>query len=154
MAGRENFDMVIVGLEPLKKKLSRLEKELLSVELFQEIGSLLQFNILDRTAMGVDVDGRPFQAYSKGYEAYRRREGLPTEPDLFDTGSMLSSLTYEATSEYARVYFLPSEDKEGTSNPAKAYYNQELRQFFGISAEDAVEINTLIDDFLEDALRR
>jgi hypothetical protein len=118
--------------------------------LFEEIGLFLQSQIKLRTAEGLDVEGRKFKPYSTRHAAKRKSLGLPIDKvDLFFTGSMLSSMNHEAAQSQVRVFFMPTTDKFGGSNPAKAFYINEGqgREFFAISSKEA-------DDILNLAARR
>jgi hypothetical protein len=84
----------------------------------------------------------------------RSAAGLPTEVvDLFFTGSMLSSLTSEETDSQTTLFFINSQDKFGGSNPAKAYYLNEDREFFAMSADDVETITEVARMNIYRALR-
>jgi len=78
--------------------------------LMGEIGTFLNFSLLNRTAKPIneDVHGVPFETYSTSYERLRESKGLPTEVDLFFTGQMLEKLTYEQTKHQVKLFFADS----------------------------------------------
>lgn len=141
------------GIDALLARVQRYEPS----GMFDEIGHFIQFTILKRTSEGLDVEGVPFtpggpggKAYSISYEKVRQEKGLPIDhADLFFTGSMLGSMTYESSSRHARVFFMNTSDRKGMSNPAKAYYNNELREFFGLSAKDVRKIYKIAEDYID-----
>jgi len=146
-------EVKITGDLKLLRKLERIRKTF-SKELMSEIGTLLNTRIKIRTAQGIDADGREFEPYTVAYKFFRAKAGLPTgKVDLFFTGSMMSSMTFEAKRYEVKSFFIPSTDKFGMSNPEKAYYLNEKRKFFVISDDDAQEIELLIKDAFGDAMR-
>jgi len=138
-------------------QVSRRFKELLArlgPRLMGEIGMFLMTRIKTRTAAGVDVNKSAFKPYSASYAFFRQKKGRPIDKvDLFFTGSMMSSMTYTTTADQTRVFFAPSQDRSGQSNPAKAYYLNQKREFFGISEEDRKQIGSLVLDSLREGMR-
>jgi phage gpG-like protein len=95
----------------------------------------------------VDAEEKAFKPYSTRHAAKRASLGLPIDHvDLFFTGSMLSSMTSETAVNQVRVFFMPTSDKFGGFNPAKALFLNEggpkmpQREFFAISEKDASDI--------------
>lgn len=161
----------IKGLDIITKEWGRAILKLADTSgLMNEIGNFLTFSLLDRTSKGEDVEGIPFDDYSFSYEKLREAKMLPTEVDLFFTGQMLSSLTYEATKEQVKLFFMdtPRRASDGSrktdrvfgkgsgkhSNAEIAYYVNEIREFFDISSEEMVEITNMVEDFISDILVR
>lgn len=117
--------------------------------LMSEIGFFLMSRIKERTSAGKDVDGTPFAPYSAKYAFFRQKKGRPIDKvDLFFSGSMMSSMTMEAEESSVRVFFMPTQDRSGTSNPAKAFWLNKKRQFFAISEKDQQDISTVVLDAL------
>jgi hypothetical protein len=135
--------IIIEGLEGLMLKIDKLQLKWPDNTIFSRIGILVEQNILQRTANGEDVEGGQFKPYSEAYLKKRKSLGLPTTPDLFFSGDMLSAMTFTAKEDEVRLFFLPTQDKEGVSNPAKAFWNDQTRRFFALSAEDINEINRM-----------
>lgn len=131
----------LLGYKAVKDALEKLEKLGVSNSpLFNEIGLFLESQIKVRTASGVDANEVQFKPYSKRHKAKRASINLPTDKvDLFFTGSMMSSMTFNAEAGKVRMFFLPTEDRFGGLNPAKAFFiNEEQgREFFLISDKDA-----------------
>jgi len=122
-----------------------------------EIGKYLEASILLRTSKGIDAEGVPFEGYrSLTYKELRRSRGLPTNiVDLYFGGSMLGALTFEATAQQARVYFMNTVHVDvfrGTAdnktNAELAYYNDQIRPFFSISARESEEIIRMFGDYV------
>jgi len=161
----------IRGLDIITKKWGQAILKLADTSgLMKEIGAFLSFSMLDRTSKSEDAEGLPFEAYSSSYEQLRAAKGLPTEVDLFFTGQMLSSLTYEATKEQVKLFFMdtPRRASDGSkkttkvwgkggskhSNAEVAYYVNEVREFFGISATEMEKITDMVEDFIADIMIR
>jgi phage gpG-like protein len=145
----------IIGLEKLTIKLARMGKDIGSVRLMGQVGALVNLRIKMRTARGIDVKGRPFKSYTPEYRKRRSKEGHPVNnPNLFFTGSMFSALTYDAEKYQVTSYFMNTVDKFGGRNPAKAFFNDEIRPFFGLSEIDISEVEALVQDHLKQLLRK
>jgi len=149
-----DFTIDISGITTLKLLLDRLSGGIGSTKLMAEIATFLITNIKLRTARGEDVAGQAFEPYSNKYAMFRQKKGHPTNKvSLFFSGSMLSSMDYKATSDKATLYFLSTEDKTGTSNPNKAYWLNQKREFFALSDGDMREVEDMVDDEIGKILR-
>ena len=123
-------------------------------QLMGEVGMFVMTRIKERTAKGVDVGGSSFKPYSAQYAFFRESKGRPTDKvDLFFTGSMMSAMTPDASESRVRVFFLPTQDRSGSSNPAKAFYLNQKREFFALSPQDKREIGTLVLDEFRKAMQ-
>jgi hypothetical protein len=91
----------------------------------------LMFLIKRRTARGKDFNGMDFAKYTPEYRKIREAKQLPTKPDLFFSGKMLSNMTQKSTPTQAQVYFTAI--REGL----KAIGNQRKRKFFAIGDAEA-----------------
>jgi len=112
MASKVSID--IRGIKSLENVLERVGGGISTTRLMGEIGTFLMTNIKLRTAKGIDVDGDTFIPYSPSYALFRKKMGHPIgKVSLFFTGSMMSSMTYKATSNTAKLYFLNTKDKFG-----------------------------------------
>lgn len=134
-------DISIKGYDEIQRLLKRLaDRGISNTPLFNEIGLFLIAKIKLRTAEGVDADGQRFKPYSTRHAAKRASVGLPIDHvDLFFTGSMLSSMIPAAEQNQVRVFFMPTQDRFGGFNPAKAFFINEDqgREFFAISDKEA-----------------
>jgi len=146
----------VKGLRELVIKLGKVAKALKGNSyLMGQVGAFVQTEILTRTAKGVDADGNPFDPYSPGYLVQRAKEGRPTDVvDLFFTGSMLSALTYDEAPQQVTLFFMDTTDKFGMRNPEKAYYNQQLRDFFAMSAKDVAAVQDMVSKYIAKALKK
>jgi len=150
-----NAVVQIQGLGELRQRLGNAAAAIQARKLLNEIGLYLRLRILERTSQGVDVNENPFWPYSPEYAFFRDMAGLPTSRvDLFFTGSMLSSMTFETSSDQVRLFFAPTEDKFGGSNPEKAYFLNEDREFFAISDDDVDTIVDIAEARIARALRK
>ena len=71
---------------------------------------------------------------------------------MFFTGSMFASLTHKVEHKKVTSFFMPSKDKEGASNPEKAFWNDERFHFFSLRQEDVDDIFKLVDDHIDKVL--
>ena len=102
--------------------------------------------IKDRTLKGKNVDGQSFSPYSNKYKLLREDKGLPSRVvDLFFTGSMMASMSYEIKDNDMHIYFLPTRDKKGSLNPAKASGLNKKREFFALSLSEIKEGQDFIE---------
>lgn len=136
----------IVGLNRVIRRFDKATSGgVIDRQLMGEIGTFVTYAILDRTAKGEDVHGQPFDPYSARYKLFKAKAGHPAEiVNLYFTGSMLSSLTHEASQKQVRIFFQNTTDKSGSSNPAKAFFLNEKREFFGVSEEEEEEIRDIV----------
>ena len=145
-----DVDARLIGGEKAAVQLRFTAKGIYGAALmFGQIGSLLVANIKVRTGEGKDVDGNAFEPYVPSYAAYRKEQGRPTSPvDLFFTGTMLNSLTYEFDRNRVRAFFMPVQDKFGTPSPIKAYSLNIKRRFFGFSKKDVQDIREIAQQYI------
>lgn len=144
----------IVGLKRLTAKLARMGKDIGNVRLMGQVGAFINLQIKARTAKGVDVDGRPFDGYTPAYRKRRQDAGHPARVNLFFTGSMFGALTYDAEKYQVTSFFMNTVDKFGGRNPEKAFFNDQLRPFFGLSQLDIAEIEDMVAAHLKRLLRK
>jgi len=158
---------VEVKAERLRIFLKHLEKGVLNTQpLMQDIGGRLELSILKRTAEGKDAEGNPFIEYSKEYARIRELVGAQTDPvNLFFGGSMLGALTHESEKDSAKLFFMntphiehvkvPGHKKKKSgkvTNAELAYYNDEVRPFFSISAEEQQMVLKMVDEFIDELM--
>jgi len=143
-----NTEIILDGLEGFKKKIERLSGSLFANRLLQEIGMFAMKSIKERTIRGKDVHGESFRDYSPSYSLFRQEKGYQTSTvDLNLTGSMFSSMTYETEIGSVKIFFMNTQDPSGSSNPEKAFYLHEDREFFALSSQDVEGIKDIINDF-------
>jgi len=146
--------ITVQRLDRLIYKIKNIPDNLLAKEVTGAIGNLVKFNILKRTAKGVDSEKTPFEPYSESWAGVRISKGLSiNKVDLFFSGTMLSALTYDAQPDHVRIFFMDTRDKRGVSSASKAVYNDELRPFFNINADDIKEIMELLGSLTRKSLR-
>jgi len=156
--------MFTVNTERLRVFLTELEEGVHSTpELMRDIGGRLELSILKRTAEGKDAEGNSFIDYSKEYAKIRELVGLQTSRvDLFFGGSMLGALTHESDKDSTKLFFMntphvehvrvPGHKKKASgkvTNAELAYYNDEVRPFFSISAEEQELVFRMVNDYVE-----
>lgn len=111
---------------------ARARARKLETLLEQEAGEIVR-----RTQSGISLNGGGFVRYSEGYAKYKARKGRNVKPDLTFKGNMLkgirSKVVTSANVITGFIYFLPSQ-------AIKAFVNQKLRPFFGLSAEQKQRI--------------
>ena len=145
--------LVIEGIDELQLTFEETMGAITNPTLWAQIGSYLKAQILLRTSQGESPDGTSFDPYSVPYAKIRAAKDLPVDtPDLFFSGSMLGALQFEASVGQVRLFFLDTPDSKGVSNAAKAYYNQQTRDFFGWSAEDVEFIEESVQNAIKEGL--
>ena len=123
------------------RSFQRLLRGIRADVVLEDIGAYLVQSIKRRTQeRHEDIDGRAFKAYSSGHAFFRQQVGYGQEVDLTLTGSMFASLTHTVFADRVKIFFMPGSDKSGMSNPAKAFYLQDDRQFFGYTDDDVDRI--------------
>ena len=143
------YGIEVLHLNELVARLDAVADGILSVEVMNVIGNYLVASMLIRTQKGKDVSGQNFDPYSAKYKLFRHELELPhNKVDLFLTGSMLSSMTYTATKDKVTIFFQNTEDIKGVKNPAKAFWNNQTRNFFGIDAKQRKKVISIINNHI------
>ena len=120
------------------------------------IGNRVNTMIKARTAQGQDAAGGPFEPYSPRYAAWRKKHGFSTGiVDLTLTGGMFIALTYTAENDRVTSFFMDTPDKRNPKvrNPAKAFFNQQTRDFFSLGAAEVKEVEAMVKDYIDRELR-
>jgi len=145
----------IEGLNNVLRMVKGLAGNATSKDLMGRIGAYVVTQILQRTMRGIDIEGSPFEPYSPKYKLFRMKTGHPHDKvNLFFHGSMLSSLTYKEAKDKVEVFFMRTYGKtpygkpSKVSNPQKAFFLNQRREFFGLSAKDEEEVERMILDNL------
>lgn len=155
-------DVTIVGIRDVLRRFALLSHGVESSDILNEIGLFLVTRIQARTAQGKDVDGDKFTEYSPEYRLFRERTGHSgTKVNLFYTGSMMSSMTFELYgNDGVRLFFQNTSDPSGTRNPDKAFWHNEgadpqpERRFFAVSEEDRLRAVNIIERRIRQLNRR
>lgn len=149
----------IEGLNRLLARFDRASGGLVDEELMGEIGLFLVYSILDRTGKGEDVEGNPFEPYSPKYKLFREKSGRRTDiVNLIFYGSMLSSMTHKATRDKVEIFFMntygktPSGKSSKVSNPAKAFFLNQDREFFAVSESEEEHIREMIQNHIRERM--
>jgi len=164
-----DVDAQLIGAQRVKARLEFAAKGMRAApKLFGQVGAFMEQAIKVRVGEGKEVDGKRFDPYTPAYKAYRQEHGRPTGfVDLFFTGGMMNALTYTATGQQVRVFFMPTASNplprkkkvgEGggstanVTNAEKAYYLNEKRPFFGFSDDDVNAIRGIAEDYIQQLL--
>ena len=104
--------------------------------------------IVERTQAGRDVNEAPFTGYAPSTTRQKQQAGKQTSPvNLTDEGRMLNAITQTTTVQAGfiegRIFFNNPEDA------AKAQFNSETREFFGLSEAQREELNQVIQEALK-----
>ena len=92
-------------------------------------------NIIEnRTEKGVGYKDGAFKKYNEKYEAFRRKKGRSTSPDLNFSGKMLGSMTTKANRKEAKIFFTRAAEAK------KAAMNNKTRPFFGFSKNEEAKL--------------
>jgi hypothetical protein len=124
-------------------------------ELLSELGEAVVKIIRERTAGGIDVEGRAFQPYSEGWEKERRKRGKAKAPvDLNFKGNMLASLKANVNTTGCEVVVSFENAKEAEKanfhNVSGAGSSRVRRQFLGLTNR---EVDSL-EEFLKSRLTK
>lgn len=126
-------------------------------KLMGQLGNFVNASIKARTSEGRSAEGTPFEPYSPAYARWRKNVAkMPvSKVDLTLTGGMFIALTYTAQDDRVTSFFMDTPDKRNPKvrNPAKAFYNQQLRNFFSINAEEVKEVEKMIKEYVDQQLR-
>ena len=125
------------------------------VILMQRIGAMLKRNIIARTEFEtVDFERKPFKKYSLAYAKYKdEHKGSGSIVNLksvlpVGTQMVVSIDMQNVNNDYVEV---------GVSgdNLEKAMWNENMgRVFLGINKDDEKDMDKIIDDYVEDELRK
>lgn len=142
----------VVNLGRIMRRFRHIGHNLFSKRLMDEIGLYVISQIQIRTAEGKDVRGSNFIPYTDSYRLFKQKKRATDKVNLFFTGSMMGSMTHEATDDTARVFFMNTQDSSGVSNPLKAYALNKTRNFFAVSENEQQEIERIIQEHIEAVL--
>lgn len=144
------MDFVLSGIHGIIAKTKALEKADFTTDMFEEIAVYVMAQIKDRTIKGEDVNGKTFKKYSASYVEQRKKKGYSISPvDLSFSGHMLSAMTSSASAKKAKIFFMDTKDTNDVSAPDKAFWNNETREFFGLSESDEKMIIEIVTDYYE-----
>lgn len=148
------MDLVLSGIHGIKGRVKKLEKTIFAKQMMGDIGMFLMYAIKTRTIAGEDVYGISFKPYHPLYAKERVKSGYKAKPvDLTRTGSMLSAMNEDATPTQVEVNFMNTRDPSGGSNPEKAFFLNEDREFFAISEEETKQIMLIVDKYYQKLMR-
>jgi len=147
--------VVIQGEEKLIRTIDGLIEGIRAKGVLGEIGAYLVHSITRRTQEDhKDVSGKLFLPYVPEYSFFRELTGYGTKVDLTVTGGMFAALTHEIFTDRVKVFFGPGFSRgSDVQHAAKAFYLQDKREFFGITAEDVSEVMRLYQINIEGAFR-
>lgn len=118
-------------------------------EFLSELGEAAVKMIRERTAGGIDVDGRPFQPYSGGWKKERRKHGKASAPvDLNFKGNMLASMKASVNTTGCEVAVSFENGKEAEKanfhNVSGAGSSRVRRQFLGLTNREVDSLEELL----------
>lgn len=129
------------GKDPVRSLQDFISQGLPNPAKFPEAGQQQITRIKNRTAQGVDVNGRTFAPYSEKYAKLRAKRGQRVSPpDLRGSGRLLDEMNVEVLNDHQFAIHLGSGDaaqiaaalNDGTAHmPARHFFAtspQELRQ--------------------------
>lgn len=141
------IDAAVVGIPQLQQKLAKLEDALTLVKILDEAEAIVLNRIRARFLNEVDTDGDP---WPESEAAKKRRASGRGGGTLFDTGTLFHSIQAFASG--------PDWREIGTDVHYGKYhqYGTEhlpVREFLGVSAEDALIVERSILRRVEEALK-
>lgn len=112
--------------------------------LLKKIGESIVKSIRSKTASGIDVKGKKFSEYVMPYRKMKVKRGLYPPVNLSLSGQMMGDLTYANKPREVSIGF------STTKSAILASYNQNKngREFIGISQEIEKEIDTVINNYI------
>ena len=148
-------EATLKGGKELNIHLGCLKQNFIRKNLLNEIGAFVDMTVKTRTIDDQqNVDLMTMPGYSDYWAQVRDDAGLQTDAvDLFFTGSMFAALTHKTDQDSVTSYFLPTKDKEGASNPEKAFCLDESFNFFGLNAGNRNDILEIVDDHVKKVMR-
>lgn len=154
MANLMKDGVYAIGLENLQSKFQKIPPGLFSKSLMEKIGVTGVAAIKLRTGKGLDLENKAFKPYSAGHKRARSKRGLPTgKVDLFFSGLMMNSMTHEVVDRrQVRLFFANTADERGVTSPAKAFFNDRSRKFFGLNEKDVKAIEKVVQNRLDELL--
>lgn len=168
MPASEETVIEIRGLDRLLRRFNHMERYFFSQELMSELAQYIITAIQLRTAEGIDAEGSEFIPYSPLYALFRESQGHPTDKvSLFFSGTMLSSMTFDATKDTARIFFMRTTSppiryrtKSGrtvtrqskVTSAQKAYFLNQDRRFFAISESEQQKIMEIVRNYLDNLI--
>ena len=149
----------IKGAKGLDAMVESLQRDIINPGLVKTVAAEAMAIMLERTAMGKDVEGRQFRPYSGRYKRQRAKKGRGTSRvDLNMTGNMLGAMRtgIDVAKMEASVYFRedsPEAEKALYHNEKKGRDARERREFFGLGDKDKARILNLIDEHVKRTLK-
>ena len=112
--------------------------------LLKKIGESIVRSIKTKTSVGLDVNNRKFREYVMPYRKMKVKKGLYPPVNLSLSGQMMGDLTYATKPREVSIGFSTAKSS------VLASYNQDKngREFIGISQEIEKEIDTAINDYI------
>jgi hypothetical protein len=144
----------IQGLNRLIDRFTTMGRDVVTEALLGDIASYVIASIQARTSKGIDVEGSAFAPYTPAYRAFRERAGRPVNKvNLFFTGTMMNSMTFDASRSEVEIFFSNTTDPNDVASPLKAFALNESRRFFAVSRDEQDEIEDIIREHLNELLR-
>jgi hypothetical protein len=134
------------GAKEIQAAFSKLARGVVTPAMLMEAAKIIHTGILERTAKGVDADGKAFPPYSEKYAARREARGRPTSKvDLFFTGQMLGAVTERVVSgNEAHVFFADTQQAakaHGHTTGWRGKKPSKERRFFAVGDQDVKKIH-------------
>ena len=149
------MQITLTGLTGVIGKAKALENPIFAKPMMGDIGMFAMGKIKKRTIAGEDVNGLNSKPYNPMYAKERQKSGYKKTPvDLTRTGFMLSSMTYSESRSAVNIFFMNTSDENNVRNPAKAFWNNEDREFFGLSTSDIKGIMSIVHSYYNKLIRK
>ncbi len=153
-----SWTIEVTGISDLKESLNKIQAELITKELLEELGNEAKAMILERTNRGIDVHGKRFKPYSKSYAAKKAKRGPGSGTvDLRGSGSMLESIetTIDVSSAQAvigisdpRQRVKASRHNYGSGNGSGRDRGGK-REFFGLGSQEIDLLTQKVRDHIK-----
>ena len=119
-----------VGFDKFQRKLKKMSKAVddMDDKTLMKVTGEVRNRIVKRTMRGRDSDMKSFKPYSTDYSKFRAKKGKKTgRPNLVMTFAMLGNMSFKKIRGGSMIHFT------STAQNDKAYWNQQSREFFGLS---------------------
>lgn len=139
------FTVRMQGAKEIQAAFSKLARGVVTPAMLMEAAKIIHTGILERTAKGVDADGKTFPAYSEKWAAIRRERGRPTSKvDLFFTGQMIGAITQRVVSgNEAQIFFVDTQQAAKAHGHTTGWRGKKPgkeRRFFAAGDQDIKKI--------------
>lgn len=146
--------MLTIDTKPIEITISSIDDLMNDTRaILSEVSLFAKQLIIQRTARGVDWQGKKFENYNTFYAGVRHKKGLPvSRVDLFATGRMMGAVKTEVKDNVGRVYFASKaeEKKAGYHNAGDGVPE---RHFFDLNPADVSKAQNIVTEWFDNGVK-